>query len=327
MKNIAIVGGGYWGKNLIRVFHQLGVLKTVCDISKEALRKAKKEYSNIEITQDFSKILENEKIKAVVVATPAITHFKLVKAALRNNKDVFVEKPLALNIKEGKELVNLAKKKRKILMVGHLLFYHPAFVELKRRIKKGKLGKIRYIWSNRLNFGKLRREENVLWSFAPHDISVIVDILGMPSCVQALSKSYLQHNIPDITLTFLKFKKDQAAHIFVSWLNPFKEQKLAVVGSKKMAVFDDRAQDKLVIYSHKVKWDKNNFPQAIKDEGEVIKIRDKEPLLEEAKHFLDCIKKRKKPLTDGQEGLMVLKVLDACQQSLEKRGKLIKLVK
>lgn len=326
MANIAVVGGGYWGKNLVRVFYQLGVLKTVCDTSKDILQKTKGEYPDIEITQDFSKVLKDEKTKAVVIATPAITHFKLVKAALREGKDVFVEKPLALSVKEGKELVNLAKKKRKILMVGHLLFYHPAFVELKRRIKRGELGKIRYIWSNRLNFGKLRREENVLWSFAPHDISVIVDLLGMPGSVQALSKSYLQHNIPDITLTFLKFKGDRAAHIFVSWLNPFKEQKLAVVGSKKMAVFDDQAKDKLVIYSHKVKWDKNNFPQAIKDEGKVIKIKNKEPLQEEAKHFLECIKKRKKPITDGQEGLMVLKVLDACQRSLEKRGKLVKLV-
>jgi len=323
MSNIAVVGAGYWGKNLVRVFHQLGTLRLVCDTNKDNLQRTKKEYPELEITDDFSKVLEDDEIKAVVIATPAITHFKLAKLAFINQKDVFVEKPLALSVKEGRELVNLAKKKRKILMIGHLLFYHPAFVELKRRVKKGELGKIRYIWSNRLNFGKLRREENVLWSFAPHDISLIVDLLGMPSCVQALSKSYLQHNIPDITLTFLKFKGDRAAHIFVSWLNPFKEQKLAVIGSKKMAVFDDQAKDKLVMYSHKVKWDKNNFPQAIKDEGKVIKIKNKEPLLEEAKHFLECIKKRKKPMTDGQEGLMVLEVLDACQRSLEKRGKII----
>lgn len=324
MNNIAVVGGGYWGKNLVRVFYQLGALKLVCDTSKDILRETKEEYPGIEITQDFSKVLGNKKIEAVVIATPAVTHFKLAKAVLREKKDVFVEKPLALKVKDGEELVKLAKKQKRILMVGHLLFYHPAFVELKKRIKKRELGKIQYIWSNRLNFGKLRREENVLWSFAPHDISIVVDLLGMPTQVQALSKSYLQHNIPDITLTFLKFKEDKAAHIFVSWLNPFKEQKLAVVGSNKMAVFNDQAEDKLIIYSHKVAWDKNNFPQAISDkEGKIIKIENKEPLLEEAKHFIECINKRKKPKTNGQEGLLVLKVLDACQKSLEKNGKII----
>jgi len=323
---IALIGCGYWGKNLIRVFYKLGVLKIICDLDIKNLAEKEKEYPGLEITTNFKEILKDKRIKGVIIATPAVTHYKLAKLALNYNKDVFVEKPLALKVREGEELVRLAKKKKRVLMVGHLLLYHPAIVKLKELIKDGELGEIHYIWSNRLNFGKLRREENVLWSFAPHDISVIIDILGKPKKVTAIGKNYLQKNISDITLSFLEFKGNKAAHIFVSWLNPFKEQKLSVIGSKAMAVFDDRAESKLILYPHKVKFQNNKNPEAIKAEGRVIKIPKKEPLMEEAKHFLECVKKRKIPRTDGKEALEVLKVLDACQKSLEKAGKLTKLV-
>lgn len=316
-KNIALVGVGYWGRNHLRVFNKLGVLKIICDLDKELLEERKKEFPHLEITTDFSEILNNKDIKAVVISSPAATHYRLTKKALEQGKDVFVEKPLALKLEQGQELVDLAKKKKKILMVGHLLHYHPAIVKLKEIIKKGQFGEIRYICSNRLNFGKLRREENVLWSFAPHDISIIIDFLGMPEKVSAIGKSYLQKSIPDVTLSILEFKKNQTAHIFVSWLNPFKEQKLSIIGSKKMAVFDG-VKNELMIYSHKIKWQKNKIPEAIKADGKVIKIPEKEPLIEEAKHFLDCIKKRKTPITDGKEGLRVLKILNLCQRSYEK---------
>ena len=324
-KNVALIGAGYWGKNLVRVFYQLGVLKTICDSDKRILEKRKQEYPNIQITTFFSGILKDKDIKAVVIATPAVTHYNLVKKALEYRKDVFVEKPLSLQVKQGEELVKIANEKKRILMVGHLLLYHPAIITLEKLIKKGELGEIHYIWSNRLNFGKLRREENVLWSFAPHDISVIIDILGKPEKIIAKGKSYLQKNISDITLTTLEFKNNKSAHIFVSWLNPFKEQKLSVVGSKAMAVFDDQAKEKLVTYKHKVKWQRNKAPEAVKAKGKVIKISKKEPLMEEAKHFFECIQKRKTPKTDGKEALKILKVLDACQKSLEKNGKVIKL--
>jgi len=317
---IGLIGAGYWGKNLVRVFHQLGVLKTICDSDENILKDRKKECPDVATTKNFNEILNDKDIKGVVIATPAATHFKLAKMALFAGKDVFVEKPLALKVKEGKELVKMAKRKQLILMVGHLLLYHPAVIKLKEIIKREILGDIRYIYSNRLNFGKLRTEENVFWSFAPHDISVIIDILGIPKRVMAIGKNYLQKNIPDITLSFLEFKNKKSAHIFVSWLNPFKEQKLSVIGSKAMAVFDDQAKDKLIVYKHKVKKTKSGNLEAIKGDGRSIKIFEKEPLMEEAKHFLDCIQKRKSPKTDGEEALNVLKVLDVCQKSLDSNG-------
>lgn len=324
-KNIAIIGVGYWGKNLVRVFDQLGVLKIICDSNKKILLERKKDFPKLKISTNFLKILKDKEIKAIVIATPAATHYKLAKEALLAGKDVFVEKPLALKVKEGKELVELAQKKKKILMVGHLLLYHPAIIKLQEMIKKGELGDIYYIWSNRLNFGKLRKEENVLWSFAPHDISIIIDVLGMPEKVITVGKDYIQNKIiPDITLTFLEFKKRKTAHIFVSWLNPFKEQKLSIIGSKAMAVFDG-VKNELVIYFHKIRWQENKNPEAIKAKGKIIKVSKKEPLLEEVKHFLECIKTREKPKTDGEEALKVLKVLDACQKSLSKKGKITKL--
>ncbi len=321
---VAIIGTGYWGKNLVRVFSQLGVLEIICDSDKKVLRKRKRDFPWLKTTTNFLDVLKKREIDAVVISTPSATHYKLAKLALNSGKDVFVEKPLALKVKEGKELLKLTEKKKKILMVGHLLLYHPAVLKLKEIIKKGELGKICYIWSNRLNFGRLRREENVLWSFAPHDISVILDILGMPKKVRAIGKTYLQKDIPDITLTSLEFQEGKAAHIFVSWLNPFKEQKLSIIGSKAMAVFDG-VKNELIIYFHKIRWRKNKNPEVIKAKGKVIKISKKEPLMEEAKHFLKCIKERKDPRTDGKEALEVLKVLEGCQRSLSKNGKLINL--
>jgi UDP-2-acetamido-3-amino-2,3-dideoxy-glucuronate N-acetyltransferase len=319
-KNIGLIGAGYWGKNLVRVFYQLGVLKIVCDLDEDVLSQRKKEFPNLETTNDFKKILEDKKIRGIIIAAPAAAHYKLVKESLLAKKDVFVEKPLALNVKEGKELVEFAKKQKRVLMVGHLLLYHPAIVELKKIIRSGGLGEIRYIWSNRLNFGKLRREENVLWSFAPHDIALLIDFLGMPKEVSAFGKTYLQKNVPDITLASFSFSGGKAAHIFVSWLNPFKEQKFSVIGSKAMAVFNDQTKE-LIIYPHQVSFKKGQNPEAIKGQGLIVAVQALEPLQEEAKHFIECVRNRKKPLTDGKEALEVLKVLGACQRSLKKNGR------
>ncbi len=328
---VAIIGCGYWGKNLVRNFYELGALKTVCDLNRACLEELKARYPQILITDSADDIFIDKNIEGVVIATPTTTHYQITKQALLNNKDVFVEKPLALKVKEGKELVNLAEKKNKILMVGHLLLYHPAIVKLEEIIRNGDLGEVRYIYSNRLNFGKLRREENVLWSFAPHDISVILDlmknVLGTlrKVNVMAVGKAFLNNKIPDITLNFLEFANGKATHIFVSWLNPFKEQKFCVIGSRAMAIFNDIAQDKLIIYKHKVEKNQNGELEAKKVEAEVIRISETEPLKEEARHFLECIRDRKIPRTDGREGLEVLKILDACQKSMDKSGKLIKL--
>ena len=326
MINIAIIGAGYWGKNLIRAFNEIGALKSICDLNEKNLNAIKQNYPKLKLTKNFQEILKEKDIKGVVIATPAATHYKLAKESLIHGKDVLVEKPLALNLNEGEELVKLAKERKLILMVDHLFLYHPAVIKLKSLIEKDKLGEIYYIYLTRLNFGIIRTEENALWSLASHDISMILKIFEkLPGEVRAIGAAYINKNIPDIVSSHLKFNKDRAAEIFVSWLNPFKERKLSVVGSKAMAVFDDSAKEKLIIYPHKVKWHKDKRPEAIKAEGRIIKISEKEPLIEEAKHFLECIKERKKPKTDGEEALQVLKVLDACQESMSKNGQIIKL--
>ncbi|MBW2602849.1 MAG: Gfo/Idh/MocA family oxidoreductase [Deltaproteobacteria bacterium] len=318
--SIAVIGSGYWGKNLVRNFYQLGVLKLICDKNENIVNQFKKQYTDVETCLDLEEILSNEDIKAVVVATPAETHFTVSHKALSAGKHVFVEKPLALTEEEGRQLVNLAGQNDLILMVGHILHYHPALIKLKELINSGELGKIQYLYSNRLNIGKIRNEENILWSFAPHDISVILMLLGeMPESVYATGGSYLQRKIPDTTLTTMDFPSGVKAHIFVSWLHPYKEQKLVVVGDKKMAVFDDVSEEKLLLYHHRIDW-LDRIPVASKEEAEVVPVHMEEPLKAECLHFLECIENKQQPRTDGQEGLRVLKILQASQASLDDNG-------
>lgn len=320
-KDIAIVGCGYWGKNLVRNFSELGALKTICDESETVLDTLSKQYGGVKCAKNINDILLNQSIRGVVIAAPAARHYQLAKMVLEAGKDVFVEKPLALRLTEGQELAILAKKNNRILMIGHVLEYHPAIDKLKGLVKSGMLGRINYIYSNRLSMGKIRQEENVLWSFAPHDISVILSILDeSPREVSACGSSYLNHNIADVTLSSLKFSSGVMAHIFVSWLHPYKEQKLVVVGSEGMAVFNDTVkEDKLVVYPHKVQW-QDSLPLAVKAEGRPITISADEPLKLECKHFLECIHDRIEPKTGSKNGLDVLGVLDALQLSLDKGG-------
>jgi len=234
-----------------------------------------------------------------------------------------VEKPLSLTEDEGEELVKLSEHNNRILMVGHILHYHPAVIKLKELIDAGELGKLQYLYSNRLNIGKIRAEENILWSFAPHDISMILMLLGeMPESLYATGGSYLQDHIPDTTMTTMDFPSRVKAHIFVSWLHPFKEQKLVVVGSKKMAVFNDMAEDKLLLYPHEIEW-VDRIPVASKKDYEVVTTDTSEPLKAECSHFLDCLKNRRLPKTDGREGLRVLKILQASQASIDRNGSTI----
>ena len=316
MSNIAVIGFGYWGKNLIRNFFDLGVLHSICDTEISRKNLIDDQFANVTFSQNYAEILKNPEIKAVAICTPAYTHYKMVKQALENGKDVFVEKPLALTVGEGEELVRLAAQHHQILMVGHILRYHPAIVQLSHLINEGALGKIQYIYSNRLNMGKIRTEENILWSFAPHDISVIIALLNEQPCsVLCRGNAYLSSEIADVTNTYFLFPSGVSAHIFVSWLHPFKEQRLVIIGSEKMAVFDDTAESKLVVYPHRVEW-KKRIPTAVKADKEIIPIETFEPLRAELEHFLECIKTRKRPITDGAEGLEVLRVLDACERSM-----------
>ncbi|MFP4446998.1 MAG: Gfo/Idh/MocA family oxidoreductase [Desulfosudaceae bacterium] len=320
---VAVVGSGYWGKNLVRNFAALGNLGAVCDKSETVLQAFGQQYPGTQTCMAFSQILASDDIQGVAVATPAETHYDLAREAILAGKHVYVEKPLTLELDQGRELIELADRYGRVLMVGHLLHYHPGFIKLKELVASGELGRINYIYSNRLNLGKIRREENILWSFAPHDISMILALAGeQPDRVTATAGNYLHRRIADVTTTHLDFPSGLQAHIFVSWLHPFKEQKLVVVGDKKMAVFDDTQAwpDKLLLYPHQIRWE-NNVPVPARAEPERAEVPQAEPLKEECRHFLDCIRNGQVPQTDGREGLTVLSVLNAAQQSLNKRDK------
>lgn len=311
-----MVGNGYWGRNLVRNFHQLGALHTVCDESPSVELDAREKYPLIVFRRKYDEVLSDENVDAVVLATPAVTHFEMARRALNAGKDVYVEKPLAMRVEEGVELARLASQSGRILMVGHILQYHSAVLKLKDMIRNGDLGRIEYIYSNRLNMGKIRTEENILWSFAPHDISVVLSLLNEePVSVTCSGGEYLSHDVADVTLSQLSFSSGVRAHIFVSWLHPFKEQRLVVVGSKRMAVFDDTSADKLVLYSHRVEW-KDRVPNAVKAIGEKVELENIEPLNNECLHFLECLERRETPRTDALEGLRVLRVLAACEEAL-----------
>jgi UDP-2-acetamido-3-amino-2,3-dideoxy-glucuronate N-acetyltransferase len=316
---IALAGAGYWGKNLVRNFHALGVLATVCETDKNRHADLAKLAPGTAMTDSWKGVLSDPVINAVAIATPAEMHAGMVREALEAGKDTYIEKPLCLSAKEGEALVKLAKEKNRILMVGHILWYHPAVLKLKELIDKGELGKVQYIYSNRLSLGKVRREENILWSFAPHDISVILGLLGqVPDSVQIQGGNYLHKNIADVTVSLLSFPNGVKAHIFVSWLHPFKEQKLVVVGEKCMAVFNDtEPKDKLVLYPHGVEIGES-VTTVKKAEGKPVELEQGEPLRAECAHFVECIKTRATPRTDGEEGLRVLKVLQQCQEALGK---------
>jgi UDP-2-acetamido-3-amino-2,3-dideoxy-glucuronate N-acetyltransferase len=324
MVNVAILGCGYWGKNLIRNFSELKALHTLYDLDEKKVQELKTHYPQVKLSHSLSEIFQNPSIHGVIVATPAESHYRMVKEALQAGKDVFVEKPLALKVREGKELVAFAKEKDRILMVGHLLEYHPGIIKLKQIVSNGELGKINYIHSTRLNLGKFRTEENILWSFAPHDISVILLLLGeMPKEVSAHGGSYLNQGIADVTMTTMDFPSGVKSHIFVSWLHPYKEQKLVIVGDRKMAVFDDVVpKDKLLLFSHRIDWIER-IPVPRKEDAEVISFDMEEPLKAECRHFLDCLQTRKRPRTDGENGLRVLEILDLCQRSLQEGGKVL----
>lgn len=320
--SIAVVGAGNWGKNLIRNFFDLGVLKVICDENPDSIKQMQQLYPSCDVSCSFRDVLARKDIPAIAIATPAETHFELAYEALMAGKHVFVEKPLTLSEKDAEKLINSAKLNKLILMVGHLLQYHPAFIKLKELAHRGDLGRINYIYSHRLNLGKIRTEENILWSFAPHDISMLLALAGEePESVLATGGNYLHKKIADVTTTHLDFSSGLKAHIFVSWLHPFKEQKLVVVGDQKMAVFDDTLSwdEKLLIYPHHVKWE-NNVPVPARGTPERVSIPYAEPLKMECEHFLNCLKNGKQALTNGEEGLRVLKVLNASERSLNENG-------
>ena len=322
-KKIAVVGCGHWGKNLVRNFAQLDTLAMVCDPDPTARQRVLEISNLVETVSSFKEVLDSD-VDGIVIATPAETHHSLARQALEAKKDTFVEKPLALTHDAGNELVQLAEDTERILMVGHILEYHPAILRLLEIVRSGELGKIHYVYSNRLALGKIRREENILWSFAPHDIAVILRLMDTTAVqVVACGGSYIQSHVADTTVTNLLFENGSRAHVYVSWLHPFKEQRLVVVGSKKMASFDDVAK-KLVLYDQHVEIKKGE-PVPVRGDGIEVDFPQTEPLRQECEAFLRAMETRTPPITDGPSGVRVLEVLNAAQRSLTANGEPVSL--
>lgn len=335
MINLGQIGIGAWGNNLLRNFSSLRdcAVKICCDNDKSVLERIKLNYNDkIKITDNFVDFLKEPNLDAVVIATLPATHAYFALRALSKGKHVFIEKPLALKVEDAKEMIRQAKKNKRILMVGHLLLYHPAVKKLKSYIKKGILGNIHYIYSTRVNLGQVRQEENALWSLTSHDISVAMYLLEKrPYQVQASGKSYIRKHIQDVVFVTLNFKDNIIAHIHASWLDPHKIRKFTIVGSKKMAVFDDmQSSEKICLYDKGFAWQKSTgtyetFLTLREGDIHIPKIDMVEPLKLECQHFIECIHKNQPPFTDGENGLEILEVLDAAQKSLEANGKTIKI--
>ena len=335
MTTVAVVGVGGWGKNLARNYYEIPDcrLKYLCDLDQKKLDRLQVQLPGTLTTASYQTVLRDHEVQAVVIATPAPSHYALCKQALEHGKDVYVEKPFVLDVEHAEELIELAQRKECILMVGHLLEYHPVVNRLREMIIAGELGDIYYIYTQRVNLGTVRTDENALWNFAPHDISSILYLLGKePSDVSARGQCYLQRGVEDVVFMTLNFNDRSMAHVHVSWLDPHKMRKIIIVGSKKMAVFDDvEGTEKLRIYDKGAAQaaDYNTFAEYVTLRfGDVLipYVKVGEPLRLECLHFLDCIKTRKSAKSDGHDGLRVIKVLDAAQRSLRQNGKPVAIV-
>ena len=329
MIEIAVVGAGGWGKNLVRNYYQIPEvnLRYICDLDHARLADMERQYPGVRTTDSFDDLIEDPALHALVIATTGPTHYALAKKALHAEKDVYVEKPFVLDVEEAEELTAFSEDNGRILMIGHLLEYHPVVVRLKEMIQSGELGDVYYAYSQRLNLGTVREDENALWNFAPHDISTILYLLDkVPVDVSARGQDYLQRDVEDVVFLTLSFADDTMAHIHVSWLDPHKTRKLTIVGSEKMAVFDDlEAAEKLKIYDKgaKLSQDYDTFAEYLGlrfGDITIPYVKSGEPLRTECLHFIDCIRKRQTPRSDGRDGLRVVQVLDAAQRSLKSNG-------
>ena len=341
MINLSVIGSGYWGPNLIRNFAELEwvQLRSVCDLKQENLNKTLKRYPAINVTTDYKEVLADTHIDAITIATPPVSHYPLTREALLNDKHVLVEKPLALRSSECEELIELARQKSKVLMVGHTFIYNDAVNLLKDYIDRGELGEIFYLYSQRLNFGRIRQDVNAMWNFAPHDVSIVLHLLKeKPIRVSAKGLSYIKKGIEDVVFMNLDFPSGVSAHIHVSWLDPHKVRKVTVVGDRKMVIYDDVSSDaKIQIYDKGVtKIPSADSPRDFETFGEFqLRLRSgdvyipsfkfREPLANECSHFVECIMEGKIPRTDGVAGLKVVRILEAAQRSLAESGSIIEL--
>lgn len=327
--NIGVVGVGGWGKNLARNYSQIlkANLRYICDLDQATLEKLAPLVQPENITTDYQELLDDKKLDAIVIATNGPTHYSLCKQALEAGKDVYVEKPFVMASAEARELIQLADEKSQVLMVGHLLEYHPVIEHLKKMIEDGELGDIRYIYAQRLNLGTVRQDENALWNFAPHDISVILYLLGLkPSDISARGQAYLQPGVEDVMFLTMNFNDQAMGHVHVSWLDPHKTRKITIVGSKRMAVFDDlEPSEKLKIYDKGVElnMDYDTYAEYVGlrfGDITIPHIKVGEPLRAECEHFLSCIRNRATPRSDGEDGFRVVEVLEAADLSLSQNG-------
>lgn len=329
MVTIAEIGAGKWGFNWVRALARIPNIefRYCCDLMEASLERVRQQFPTVRTTSRLEDLLEDETLDAVVLATSAPTHYPMAKRLLEAGKHVMVEKPLTLATHEAEELTRLAQKRNRIIMVGHLLEYHPAILHIKEMIDDGELGDIHYLYSQRLNLGTIRRDENAWWSLAPHDISVACRLYGEePISVQCRGQCVVQDDTADVVFGTLAFQSGRLAHIHVSWLDPHKTRRLTLVGSKRMVSFDDTLPNyQVTVYDKGFKL--NDRFESFSDwismhQGDVVlpQVRSGEPLMQEAQHFIDCIKTGQRPVSDGVSGLRVVSVLECGQRSLEQQG-------
>lgn len=318
---LVVCGCGHWGQNLIRNFYKLGVLEAIVDPTPRALELAAKLAPGITLAPELDAPLLS-RVNAVVIATPPSSHFSLCKKALEAGKDVYVEKPLALSETQGRELEQLADATGQILMVGHILEYHPAFRKLCDLVRSGALGELRYLYSNRLSLGIIRQEEDVLWSLAPHDVEAMLRLVdSLPLRVTANSQSFLRPGVADFATFTMEFAGGIGSHIFVSWLHPFKEQRLVVVGTTQMAAFDG-VTGELTLYDSGAEVTPSDI-RIRKGTAVAVEVSQEEPLLLECKAFIDSIESRARPRSDASWGVKVLTVLQAVHHSIDRDGQVV----
>jgi len=320
---IGVAGLGYWGPNLARNFAAIRdcELAWCCDASEAARARASAAFPGVAVTDRLEDLLEDPALDAIALATPVPTHGELAERVLRAGKHCFVEKPLAQSVTAAERAVAAGEAAGRLLMVGHLLVFHPGVVRLEESARSGELGDIHYIYSNRLNLGKLRADENALWSLGAHDVSVVLHLAGEePSEVEARGESYMRPGIEDVVFCFLRFPSGLSAHLHLSWLDPHKERRFTVVGSRRMATFDDMdLERKVTIYDKGFDEDAGSYGEYITRSGDIWspRVPNREPLRLECEHFVDCVREGRTPLTDGHAGLRVVRVLEALQERLD----------
>jgi predicted dehydrogenase len=320
---VAVAGLGYWGPNIARNFSRLPEVELAwcCDASEANRERVREMFPQARLTGDLDDVLNDESVDAVALATPVPTHAQLAVSVLESGKHCFVEKPMAQSVAEAKLVVAAAEAAGRTLMVGHLLEYHPGVVKLKQLIDDGDLGRVLYIYGNRLNLGKLRADENALWSLGAHDVSVLMRLAGEePYEVEARGESYMREGVEDVVFCFLRFPSGLAAHLHLSWLDPHKERRFTVVGDQRMATFDDMAiEGKIAVYDKGFDEMTNSYGEYITRTGDIWspRLSNVEPLRTECEHFVQSIREGTTPISDGAAGVRVVRVLEALQQSLD----------